>query len=178
MLYLLLPRWAHILQFVALKLDPRVSPHFLIGRREFTHKISLVACPVSENILVLRSVPVEELLDVDRALEPRWYKRVEGGWLVRMILDTGACTSVHPNQGIPGIPMYKNEHTGKELVAANQTTMEHAGEMGLHARDYATRNTNMRMKSQGTDVNNFLGSGIDIVDGDNWIVVHKKGGYV
>jgi hypothetical protein len=57
--------------------------------------------------------------------------------------------------------------------------MENVGQIKFQATDFKTGQTNTTLKSQGTDVSDFLLAGIDVVECEgNWLVLNNKGGYV
>ena len=122
---------------------------------------------------------VGSICTVQARRKTNWCTKVPGGHKVKAVLDTGAITTVHPKEGIPGIETTENEHTGSRFAAANGSEMENVGQISFKATDYKTGKTKTTLKSQGTDVSDFLLAGLDVVECDgNWMVLNKRGGYV
>ena len=85
---------------------------------------------------------------------------------MKAVLETGEITTVYRKEGIPGIETTENEHTGDWFAAANGSKMENVGQIAFKATDYKTGQTETNLKSQGTDVSDFLLAGIDVVECD------------
>ena len=110
---------------------------------------------------------------------PTWRKDEGDSWSIVGTMDTGAFTSIFTKDMVPGMKVEKTENSGKSCTVASGDELGIEGETKLSCT--AKNKTTLKMNGLVADVVRPLFAGIDIVDApgaDNWIVLHKRGGYV
>ena len=111
--------------------------------------------------------------------EPTWRKDEGDKWSIVGTMDTGAFTTIFTKDMVPGMKVEKTANSGKSCTVASGDELSIEGEAKFSC--IAKNNTTLKMNGLVADVVRPLFAGIDIVDApgaDNWIVLHKKGGYV
>ena len=107
---------------------------------------------------------------------PGWRKKVDGGWRLTFLLDSGASKTIIPRNAIPGVTPYRTKETGRDFRVANGDTVPNEGEVNLKGR--STNSNKMSVRAQVADITRPLAASAEMADADNIVVTHKRGGMI
>ena len=60
-----------------------------------------------------------EACEVNQKLEPNWRKKIQGGYRLTLVMDSGAVKTIMPPESIPGMVVKRTRNTGKTFRVAN-----------------------------------------------------------
>ena len=120
-------------------------------------------------------MPVEAN-EVNQGLEPSWRKKINGGYRLSLVMDSGAVKTIIPPGAIPGMVVKQTRNTGKTFRVANGQEIPNQGETKIEGQSVEAQA--MRITAQVAAITKPLAAANEMVDADNLIVMHKEGGMV
>ena len=117
-----------------------------------------------------------EACEVNQGLEPGWRKKIQGGYRLTLVMDSGAVKTIVPPGAIPGMPIKQTRHTGKTFRVANGNEIPNQGETKIKGR--SVEGQAMAITAQVAAITKPLAAANEMVDADNLVVMHKDGGII
>ena len=110
-----------------------------------------------------------------KGLEPKWRKKIDGGYRVRFVMDSGAAKTIVPRDAIPGMKMRKVN--GGSFRMADGNVIPNLGE--AEVKGFGAANSHpAQFSTQVADVTKPLAAATEAVDGGRTIILHRTGGIV
>ena len=120
--------------------------------------------------------PTETLAAGERkGLEPKWRKKIEGGYRLRFVMDSGAAKTIVPRDAIPGMKVKKS--TGGSFRMANGNVIPNLGDSIIKGLGAINAHPT-KIGTQVADVTKPLAAATEAVDAGRTIVLHRTGGIV
>ena len=93
-----------------------------------------------------------------------------------MVMDSGAIKTIVPNNTVPNMTIKETKDTGRNFRAANGGLIPNEGETTIKGK--SELGNKIKMKAQVAAVTKPLASASEVVDANDWIILHKKGGMI
>ena len=108
--------------------------------------------------------------------EVSWRKKIQGGYRITFLQDSGAVRTIATKDMIPGMNVYRTKNTGQSFRVANGNHIPNLGEVKLDGK--STNGNAMCIKAQVADVTRPLAATAEMVDAGNIVINHKGGGII
>jgi len=131
---------------------------------------------IEETSEVIGDVFPVEANEVNQGLEPSWRKKINGGYRLSLVMDSGAVKTIVPPGAIPGMVVKATRNTGKTFRVANGQEIPNQGETKIEGQSIEAQA--MRITAQVAAITKPLAAANEMVDADNLIILHKEGGMV
>ena len=107
-----------------------------------------------------------------------WMRKIQGGYELDLMLDSGAVTTIMPADTFPGHKPRETEASrrGITYMVANGGEIKNKGEFTV--RGVAANGTKMNIIAQASDVTKPLGAAREIVKAGNRIVLDEESSYI
>ena len=107
-----------------------------------------------------------------------WMRRIQGGYELDLMLDSGAVATIMPADTFPGHKPRETEASrrGITYVVADGGEIKNKGELTI--RGIAENGTRMNIIAQASDVTKPLGAAREIVKAGNRIVLDEDSSYI
>ena len=93
-----------------------------------------------------------------------------------MVMDSGCISTIVPPETIPGMEVVATKDTGKNYTVANGQLVPNEGATRLAGK--SLEGGSMAVTAQVAAVTKPLAAAHEIVDVDDWIILHKNGGVI
>jgi hypothetical protein len=109
-------------------------------------------------------------------LERTWRKRINGGYRIYMVFDSGAIKTVIPANTVPGMQIKKTKNTGRMFRSASGNEIPNQGETTIQGG--GENGGALKVVAQVADITKPLASANEIVDAGNLVVMVKDEGLI
>jgi hypothetical protein len=110
-----------------------------------------------------------------KGLEPKWRKKIDGGYRIRFVMDSGAGKTIVPRDAIPGMKV--RQSNGGSFRMANGSVIPNLGEGDVKGLGAVNSHPN-QFSTQVADVTKPLAAATEAVDSGRTIILHRTGGIV
>ena len=117
-----------------------------------------------------------EALAVNQRLEPGWRKKIQGGHKLVLVMDSGAVKTIAPPDAIPGMSIKHTRNSGKMFRVANGQEIPNLGETKIMGK--SEEGQAMQITAQVAEITKPLAAANEMVDADNFVIMHKEGGVI
>ena len=109
--------------------------------------------------------------------EKKWRRKVNGKWVIDIVLDSGAVTTEVPTDTIPGMRPKPTEASRRGIcyTAADGGSIPNEGELLIQG---TAGGRNIKVTAQACPVTRPLGSVREIVEAGNEVILRKGGGAI
>ena len=114
--------------------------------------------------------------EVNQRLEPNWRKKIQGGYRLTLVMDSGAVKTIMPPESIPGMVVKRTRNTGKTFRVANGQEIPNEGETKIVGK--SIEGQAMAITAQVAGITKPLAAANEMVDAGNWVIMHSEGGAI
>ena len=117
-----------------------------------------------------------ETCEIGQKLEPIWRKKIQGGYKLTMVMDSGAIKTIMPPEAIPGMVIKRTRNTGKTFRVANGQEIPNEGEAKIIGK--SINGQAMEITAQVAAITKPPAAANEMVDAGNWVILHDEGGAI